>query len=373
MWPYYILVMYIFIVVGFCKPKIGDKNYWKYFLLIIPLFFFAALRGNGNGDYFVYLNRGEQIKTFKAAITDKTVGMEIGYRILSFIVFKMRLPRQFTLIFMNVISLTCISLFIIRYSKDWPVSLLLYLPLFFQFDMHATRTAVAIGICAVGYKYVKERNLIKYFICVALACAFHSAALVSIIAFFLYNKKINSGIGGIILGLEIVIVRCISIVEILKIFLTKLHFDYFLQKLVTYSTTKADLYGYALNLYDVRIWIGICIFFVAKTFVCCKKRSDENFMINSIFMYAFLLILFSSNTFFAYRLSAFFYIYLATLVPDIIMNCVPVQSPFIDGRIPRVRMFYCCIMFFTAWNLAYAMTMVEYISIFKSGYGLMPY
>ncbi len=367
MWPYYLLVIYFFVCSTFLRKKIGERNKWKYLLLFIPLFLFAALRGNGSGDYFGYLDRGENIKTVDD-ILHMSVGMEIGYKFLAYIVYCFHLPRQFTVIFMNLISLTCISSFIKKYSKDWAFSLLLFLPLFFQFDMHASRTAVAIGICAAGYTFVENRKFLKYILCIALACGFHTTAVVSVPVYFLYGKRISVKAGIVIVVAELLTIRVIPIYNILYFILDKLHLSYFSIKLVEYVSSEA--YGYAMPLYDPRIWIPIFIFLISKiTISNFYKNDNDRCMENCVLLNAILLITFSNTTFFAYRLSAFYYVYIIILAPTIILKYL---SNFSCNE-KRIKLFYIISVFFTVLNLFYGSIMFEYLTVFQSKEGLIPY
>ncbi len=372
MFPYYGIVLFVFLIVVFYKPRIKDQNKRKILFLMLMLFLFAALRGNGKGDYFAYISRGDKVKELADIINYDKTGMEPGYGLLAYIVYKTHLPRQFVIIFMNMISIGNMMRFIKRYSTNWPLSVLLFMPLYFQFDMHAARTAVSISICAIGYKYIKERNLLKYTICIAVASLFHSIAIITIIAYFIYGIKIRLEPGGIILLSEILLIRFTGVNTLLAIVLEKLRLGWLAEKLINYTTGyKGEVYGYPMSLYDPRIWIGIIVFAFGAMYIH-NKTNDENFMVNGSFLYAFAIIFFSNTTFFAYRLSSFFYVYLIILIPEIIA-----KYKLYAGRmyaIDRMRMFVLSACFFTVLNLVYAhVSMIDYIPVFRNGEGLLPF
>lgn len=372
MWPYYLLVFYEFFIITFILPRLGDKRRWKFLLMILPMFFIAVFRGNGNGDYFTYLDRGEMVKSWDDVLHKNKVGMEIGYRATAYMVRVFRLPRQYTVAIMNVISLACITAFIKKNSKDWCFSLLLFMPLFLQFDMHAARTAVAIGICALNYTYIKERNLIKFLIVVGVACLFHTIALISVPLYFMYDKYIDIKSGLLILGIEILFIRSLGIYNLLAIIFERLHLSYFAEKLMTY-TTSAE-YGYALKLYDPRIWIGIVIFIFFGVTVP-EKDVEDKFLSNAIFMYSFVIILFSNTTFFAYRLCAFYYTYILLLIPRATLkyHYHSEEQYLSSSKIKRIRLFYGLNTIFTILNLFYASNLLEYKTVFETKFGLLPY
>ena len=341
--------------------------------MIFPLFLFAAFRGNGNGDYFAYLDRGVYISTIQDVLYNRKIGMEIGYRWIVYVVRLLRLPRQFVVVFMNAISFSCIATFIKRYSKDWCLSLLLFIPLFFQFDMHAARAAVAIGFCAVGFKYIKERKFVKYIATIVIACMFHLSALISIPLYFFYGKRIKLKSGLLILMVELLVIRFLGIYTLMARLFTLLHLDYFAEKLIAY--TSSETYGYTMNLYDPRIWIGIFVFLFSCTTVP-EKNEDEIFMTNAVFMYSFILILFSNTTFFAYRLSAFYYIYILLLIPSIVLKYhyhSANEYGYMSHYSERIRLFYFFSMIFSVLNMFYARIMIEYKTVFETGSGLLNY
>lgn len=369
--PYYLLVIYVLLIVILYKSKIIEHDNVKFLLIMIPLFMFAILRGNGKGDYFAYIDRGEKIKEVADIFDSMKTGMEPGYGFVAYLVYHLGLPRQFVIVLMNAVSMWLMSKYIKNCSVNWGLSVLLYLPLYFQFDMHAVRTGVSIAICAYAYRYIKERSLIKYVICVLIASLFHSIAIISLAAYFLYELKIKMETGLLVLFIELALIRLLNINYYVGYLLKLLRLEYLGNKLISYTVDKVDLYGYPMPLYDPRIWIGIGVFFLASNYIHDKTK-EKQFFINGTFMYAFIMILLSNTTFFAYRVSAFYYIYLVVTVPMLISEYQKWNQ--VMGRYRRLQMYLLCTFFFSALNMAYArITMVDYISVFRSGAGLVPY
>lgn len=360
--PYYIITLAVTSIVAFIKPQIGNKNKYKVAAVFIILFVFAAIRGNGNGDYFAYIDRGRYLYSWHDVLY-KNVGMEVGYKFLAYIVRLLSMPSQAVVVIMNLISLICICFFIVHSSYDWSLSLLLYLPLYFQFDLHATRTAVAIGLSAIGYLALQDKRYLKFVFFVLLASTFHTVALISFLMFFFRKVKLNLFISiGVLLG-DALFSKAIGVTGILGA-LGALGFNYGIDK---YNTYAQDVdYGYAASLLDPRLLMAVALFIIYALFVV-KDDDKDNFNANGTFLYAFIFILFSEQTFIAYRLSAFFYVSIVSLIPSIVRKFYIADQ----DKSKLILLYYIVVILGTVLNLIYARMGVDYKTVFETQKGLM--
>lgn len=364
---YTFIVICLFFFIGIISPKYRDKNKIQYLFIIMLLFWIAALRGSGNGDYYNYIERGQYINSIHDVFY-KDIGMGIGYKTLAYIIKLLHLPRQTIIIAMNAISFLCLNKFIKRYSNHWSLSLLVFLPIFFQFEMHAARTGVAIAIISLGYKYIESRDFIRYFMVVLVASLFHMTAFIALILYFIYGKKTSFRKGLFIIAVAFIVVSMVDIDNIVLFLLNNLGMTYFSAKYVTYVNSVE--YGYALSLLDPRIWVGVVIFVVASLFI--KNKSEfEEFGINNALLYSFMLILLSEHTFIAYRVSSYFYYPVMTLVPSIISHGEFSKK---DKRV-RVVIFYGILICFTILGYVYASltSFVEYIFFWNNAEAVLPW
>lgn len=312
MWPYFLLVFFI-LILQFKFTKFHGENL-SFYIGVTALFLFAALRGNGHGDYFAYLSRGAYIDTIGEVFYNSTQ-MEIGYCFLYYIVNCLHLPAQGVIAAMNLISILCMTKFIQKYSPYKCLSLLLFLPLFFQFDMHAARTAVAISISTLSITYAYQRKFLKFCFTVFFASLFHQTAWVVLIVYSLVNIRIelSVGIGCILSGMGFMYFMGTDKI-ILRLFeLLNLHEFY----VKFYNYGNSEIYGYSFSLLDPRLLLMICMFVMAKLF-CQKPDKLENLFINCSFANVMAMILLSEHTFICYRISAFFNVYSIILVPMIL-------------------------------------------------------
>lgn len=352
MWPYFALIAVILLMQIKWNRHVTKI---QFYIGIIALFLFSALRGNDNGDYFAYLNYGWNIKTWHDVFYSHEA-MEIGYRIIALMVNYLGLPRQFIIITMNFISLACISKFIRKYSKDWCLSLLLFLPLFFQFDMHAARTAVAISISSLSIGYVLERKLFKFIIIVLLAMMFHAVAVIVMPLYVVYSVKLSWMPGLLLIGFEMLFIKVIGFDSLAIAILDVMGLDSFRNRYLQYAVVKADIYGYPFSLLDPRLLILIVIFVFAHKAIK-NKGKFEYLLINSCFLNIILLILFSEHTALACRISSFYNVYTIILIPVIMTNLHRGFSNYIDkcaGVKNNILSRIGCIIFYVLFACAYS-------------------
>lgn len=280
-------------------------------LLSLLLFLFAALRGSGDGDYFNYLRYSTYITNF-TQVLDSRFPMEIGFRFISYLNNVLGGNPQIVIAAMNLISIGCVYKFIKQYSPDKILSVLVFLPLYLQYDMHASRTAVAMGIGLFSYRYLKERRFLKYVAIIALAACFHKSAWILLPIYFIGNLKINR-IAGVasVLGL-LVISQVISTSRLALNLLLLLRLNTFARYLEAYMGSSR--FGYAFKLNDPRFFLVIGIYLLA-TKMLDNSDEDHNLLIIYTWVNALIMVFFREHTALVTRLSAFFNIFSILTVP----------------------------------------------------------
>lgn len=128
---------------------------------------------------------------FKDIAVNNPFREEIGYILLNLIGKKIGLNYE---IFMGILLSFCIiSILKVGEKKARNKYLFIFL-IFFKYLLVAAleptiRQLLAVSIITLGYKYIEEKKLIKYLLCVILAMQFHSSAFLGIGIYFL--DKIN--------------------------------------------------------------------------------------------------------------------------------------------------------------------------------------
>lgn len=312
MTPYFLIILFIVLLQLPLRKFIRED--FNYILAFIVLFLFAALRGNGDGDYFVYLSYSQFITSI-GDVLNFNFPMEIGFRILAFLVNSLGLHEQMVIASMNIISLTCIYIFIKRYSPDKMFSVFLFLPLFFMFDMHAARTAVAIGISTLGFKYLLQNKLFKYVGVIFVASCFHQSAWILLIMYFFKRFKINNFVGIGTFIFVTIFSFFFSLNDILLRLFSILPFESLENRFIVYMNSLT--YGYEFQLSDPRMILVTIIYFVS-IFTLNKMDKKENLLINFAWINLILMVLLRENTIFITRIVSYFNVYTVITIPIIL-------------------------------------------------------
>lgn len=314
MYPYFLLLLTILILqVKFHRRYSKDVSF---VFAVVLLFLFAAFRGNGKGDYFAYLRFAEYV-TMPSVVFDSGFPMEFGFRAIAYLVNVIGLHPQAVIALMNLISLTCIYHFVKNYSSDKMLSLLAFLPLYFQLDMHAARTAVAVSISTLSLGYLLDKKAARYFLVIFLASLFHRSVLILVPTYFAVSLRVDKLLGFLI----VLTVGALSILVSFSTIVLRLGSILGLESLVTrfYIYTQSLDYGYAFSLLDPRFLLVLTTYFLTILVL----KGDDRFhtvLTNYIWLNTLLIIIFREHTVFVTRLTSFFNVYTIILIPEILKN-----------------------------------------------------
>lgn len=127
--------------------------------------------------------------------------IEPGYLLLNKIC-SVVFPWAQSIVFIEAIICVYFTLrFIYLNSDDVYLAVLMYLAQgLFIFELTGFRQAIAISICLYSIEFVKKRNVFAFLITIALACSFHTTALVFLPIYFIANFR-SSLKNGILYGI----------------------------------------------------------------------------------------------------------------------------------------------------------------------------
>ena len=205
MWFFYLLLFYLFILSFVLYEKsikwtfircthayVISKNSLYLFAVFLFLLLFSTLRypkeGTDTDNYFQlfdYINSPfYQIEfSFKP---------EYGYLLLNKAIGSIILNHQFFLLIINIFVLGSIFIFIKRYSKNIWISVLLFVFLgFFDSTMTLIRFNIALAITLHSYKYILQKNSVKFVFCIFVASLFHLTAWIFLIAYIIANLNMH--------------------------------------------------------------------------------------------------------------------------------------------------------------------------------------
>jgi hypothetical protein len=162
-----------------------------------PMFLLIAMRGYHMGaDTSGYLKFFDYVKhaSFEQAllINSSGVNFEVGFVIFEKIV---SLFTKNALIYQVIY--TCVYyLIIVTFANQLKKESFLFLYFFatlglYTFMFTGVRQCLAMCICLCSYKFIKNRKLIPFIICVALAFTFHKSAILFSVVYFMYKRKLS--------------------------------------------------------------------------------------------------------------------------------------------------------------------------------------
>lgn len=316
--PYYII--YASILALLFKEEynvpIVNKKIPNHFIIYFIMVSFSALRGNGDGDYFNYINGYSSFQTIESIIYIQHP-FERGFRILAFIGNVFNLPAQSVIIFMSVITLTIVYKIVKIYSPNPAFSLVLYFPVYLLFDMHHSRASVAIAIGMLAFHYYNSHKMLKSVITIFVACLFHkSAAILFVIPLLRYLNFSNKTVFALFIGLYIT-VSFVNLNDVISSLLSLMKLGALKYKFDAYTSNPR--WSYSFSLFDPRLILNSFVYF-SSTFILWKsgthleKESERNAF--KLFFFGLIFtLLFSSSTIMVVRQTAYFSVYIIIIIP----------------------------------------------------------
>ncbi|MCC2591336.1 EpsG family protein [Chryseobacterium sp. MFBS3-17] len=202
--PVFTVVFIVMILFSFMEIN-GNRKYSKLvmILLCIALIIFSGLRGFVGADYGVYRQMYnvyfptmvEYSELYDKALFRQTaVEIEWLYAwINKFFLQLTGLPFHF---FTLLVSVFVISLKFITFFKNSaaPVFALLFyfIPVYFIADSGHMRQALGMTVLLFSFKYIKERKVWMYLLCIYIAFGFHKSSIVFLPAYWFATVNLNA-------------------------------------------------------------------------------------------------------------------------------------------------------------------------------------
>ena len=153
-------------------------------LILAPAILLASFRYGIGIDYFGYQTQVRELKGF----SHYYIREPINYLIL--IIAKLCFSSVNIYFFLYAVLTTAITFKAIEYFKEKisiTLSLFIYYMTYFLVAFNITRQLLAVAIILYGIRYIYEKNLKKYLICVIIATMVHKISIAMIILYFLNN------------------------------------------------------------------------------------------------------------------------------------------------------------------------------------------
>lgn len=196
----FIIILTVYLLIQLLPIKKEKKNLLFVNLGFLILFIILAIRKpiidmDNYFSYFSYLKKAniEQFLNFK---------LEFLYKVLNIAIAHIWFNKRFFMFVIDIITMYGVYFCVKKYAKNYLVTILLFVAIgTYYMQFFILRQAIAIAILLYSIKYISEKKLFKFILCVLIATLFHKTSIVFILAYFVCNIKFNLKYLGIWLGI----------------------------------------------------------------------------------------------------------------------------------------------------------------------------
>ena len=286
--------------------KKQNRNY-TIFACILLILLFAFRHPSMGADLGYNLNSG-YLSGFKvisernwySVFTDKYMNYERAYIILNKLIGIFANDIQIFLFMIAITALIPIFYYIYKNSDDVVLSTVIFMGIpVFQMYFSGLRQVLAIGITTLSIKFIQEKKIIKFFLVVFLASAFHYSAMIFLAAYPIYFIKSNTNL-----------IKTLSAIAIPVIYVLRYPLFKIFSTLFKDDATAKDTGAIMLFLVFTAIYVFLLIF------------ADDNDTIQvglrNLFLVACVCQAFGSIYTTAMRVGYYFMIALPVLLPRVL-------------------------------------------------------
>ncbi|WP_028121077.1 EpsG family protein [Epilithonimonas tenax] len=193
------LVVYSFYEVYGAEKKTSNVLVW---ILGIYMIIIIGFRNYVGADYPIYMSMyGEYFPTIdyaqlinKMFLRESKLDIEWLYVFLNKIIYETGGPFYLFTLVSAILSIGGKLLFFSKNSKYPVFAILLFMiPAYFIADSGHMRQALGMTVCVLSFRFIKDRQVWWYLLCVYLAFGFHKSAIIFLPAYWLVTIPMNSG------------------------------------------------------------------------------------------------------------------------------------------------------------------------------------
>lgn len=308
MWIYYLFFI-ILIIAGLTTEKRASKVASA--VVVVSLWLLIGLRDSSVGaDTWSYLtefhsfSRMDARSMWQMAVTYK----EPLYVIISWLISVVSMSDTFYLLIWALFPAISLFLTFRRYlscGSEYIISIIVFFILgLYAFYVAGIRQTAALSIALLSIKYIDEKKLVKFIICILIAMMIHSSALLFVIAYPLRYIKIRWWFVFFAIGAFIVA----NVIQLDSLFMISQYF--FGERFENYAGTYESTQNSSAFLIQLILFL-LCIMKI----VPLTKKDELN---NTLFALVFIGLIFQSLANMMAemsRISFYFCIFYLILVP----------------------------------------------------------
>ena len=339
----------IYIVISLTK-RLSKKQKDSLFLILsfITIMFLTATR-----DYSTGTDTKMYVRTFIRFSQNKWNSTIFGgyyeplYAILNILLSYISINPRILIVVTSIFISYSFYKFIKDNSENYLLSVIMFICLlFFYGSMNTIRQYIAISILLFGFKFVKDKKIIPYFIIVVIAYLFHSSALIGILIYPMYNMKYS----------HYRVLTIFAVAVLANIFVSNLiNSIYNLIGRVNYYDYRVGQENIA-NLIYMLVYLAMYLFGLFE--IRKNKSTNEK---NSFYLYTFVLSsafsLIAMNMNVLARATTYFNIFSIVCLPNIIVENVKNRNDrlLVNCIVALIFIMYSSVIikFRPEWNTAF--------------------
>ena len=320
-------------------------------LFFLILFFMLSLRAFSVGiDTPVYKNMFQRLirYNFFSAYTDH---IEYGFFVVCKLVSLIGLDFRGLLILIALFTLIVICRAFTEDDAYCFLKIILFANLsVFSLMFSALRQTIAIAIGLIAFRYVRQKKIIPFALCVIAAILFHKSAFMLVLLYPFYYIRIKRN--NLIVALLIIVLVFIlnqPIFSLLSSFLSEI-----------YPFAKVGSTG-AYNM--ILLLLGLFVF-------CFIVPSEESLSNDTIAMrnYLFLALcvqLFAPLHSLAMRLNYYYLIFIPMLIPDVLKHASPKMKSMAEAANYVMCLFFVCYFYYNALQQGDTLRIFPYVPFWR--------
>lgn len=326
------------------KRYIYRSRYKKIFLILscTELIILAGLRGHDIGaDTTVYLSALVNYRNMPhdSILLAKLVypyKFEWGYFFLTKLCAWVGVSETLFLFLIAILSYVPIFKYIYKESNSPFLSILIYFSFgYFSYSLGIFRQMIAINIMLCGVKYIFQKNLLRYLVCLFFAMSFHFTAIVMLPLYWIYKIDLRK-YTCIIFLLEFILFLYgrVLIMDILKIF-------------TGYSSYISSKYDFVGGSYKNIILLNLIL--IGNLFILKNKSvlKEKDRMILAQLVCAIFLQIIGYHMGIFGRIVIYYSIFLLSIIPQTIDRMFTYKSSVF---IRLIFLIFLIILFYFEFN-----------------------
>jgi hypothetical protein len=302
----------------------ASNYFFRRFLLYAILILFIVIAGgryyyNISGDwsnYKSYFENSPRLDNLKNSDFIENV-FEPGFLVLTGII--KLFTTHYIVFFFTIEIISCFFLFfnIIKYTEYKITTICLYFSLFFlSLDMIMIRSLLAVQIFLFSLRYIYEKKIFLYFICIILASSIHISSIVLLPMYFILNNYYRNRTILIItfIGVMITLLRIDILTPILKLIPSLESISYIYGKINSYLNSGKFGSIRPISFAQIEYIIWFIILMKQKSKLNSYNRYF-NIFFNMFFVYGVILFYFIGVNVFSGRIKFFFTFSIVYFIP----------------------------------------------------------